>query len=200
MSEIDAAGKSQKARKRISKIALLPLLIFLALAALFFFRLFSGDASQIPSALIGRQVPAFTLPAVDGLPDRPGLSDSDLRQGHVSLVNIFASWCVPCREEHELLVGLGKDPALAARNVQIFGIAYKDRPENTSRFLARGGDPYVRIGADQSGRTGIDFGVYGVPETFIVKGDGTIAYKFIGPMSEESFRQTMLPEIEKAAK
>jgi cytochrome c biogenesis protein CcmG/thiol:disulfide interchange protein DsbE len=197
MTGIDIDGK---APKRWSKLGLVPLLMFLALAALFCFRLFSGDASRIPSALIGHQVPVFSLNPVDGLGDRPGFADSDLRQGHVTLVNIFASWCVPCRDEHKLLVGLSRDPALAAQGVQIFGIAYKDAPENTKSFLVQGEDPYARIGADRSGRTGIDFGVYGVPETFIVKGDGTIAYKFIGPMSEESIRQIVLPEIEKAAK
>jgi cytochrome c biogenesis protein CcmG/thiol:disulfide interchange protein DsbE len=162
------------------------------------FRLFAGDASRLPSALIGSKVPAFNLAAVEGLAAKPGLSDADLRQGHVTLVNVFASWCVPCHQEHAVLDLIANDAKLAAEGVSLVGIAYKDEPANTIRFLTQEGDPYGKIGADHSGRTGIDFGVYGVPETFIVKGDGTIAYKFIGPMSEASLHDTVLPEIEKA--
>ena len=144
-------------------------------------------------------VPAFTLPAVAGLENHPGLTDADLRQGHVTLVNVFASWCVPCHQEHELLMQLADDPALAALGVKIVGIAYKDEPDNVRRFLGQAGDPYKAIGADRSGRTAIDWGVYGVPESFVVKGDGKIAYKFIGPMSADSVRTVVLPEIAKAA-
>jgi cytochrome c biogenesis protein CcmG, thiol:disulfide interchange protein DsbE len=175
-----------------------PLVLFAALAALFVIRLYSGDASLLPSALIGRQVPAFALPPVEGLPDKPGFSDADLRQGKVTLVNVFASWCVPCHQEHELIMRLSTDPALSRAGVRLFGLAYKDEPTNIQRFLAEAGDPYARIGADRKGRTAIDWGVYGVPETFVVKGDGTIAYRFVGPISEESYREVILPEIEKA--
>jgi cytochrome c biogenesis protein CcmG, thiol:disulfide interchange protein DsbE len=175
-----------------------PLVLFAALAALFVFRLYSGGASLLPSALIGRQVPAFALPPVEGLPDKPGFSDADLRQGKVTLVNVFASWCVPCHQEHELIMRLSADPALAHAGVRMFGLAYKDEPENIRRFLAEAGDPFAKIGADRKGRTAIDWGVYGVPETFIVKGDGTIAFRFAGPISEESYREVILPEIEKA--
>jgi len=189
-----------KGQRRVPWLAVLPLVVFLALAGLFFVRLFAGDASRIPSALIGHEVPAFSLDPVQGLPGKPGFSDADLRQGHVSLVNIFASWCVPCHDEHEILMRLAKDAGLAAQGVEIYGIAYKDKPENTISFLQEGGDPYSKIGSDRSGRTGIDFGVYGVPETFIVKGDGTIAYKVIGPMTPETMVSTVLPEIDKAAK
>jgi cytochrome c biogenesis protein CcmG/thiol:disulfide interchange protein DsbE len=174
-----------------------PLVLFAALAALLVFRLYSGDASLLPSALIGRQVPAFALPPVEGL-DKPGFSDADLRQGKVTLVNVFASWCVPCHQEHELIMRLSADPALAHAGVRMFGLAYKDEPENIRRFLAEAGDPFAKIGADRKGRTAIDWGVYGVPETFIVKGDGTIAFRFAGPISEESYREVILPEIEKA--
>jgi cytochrome c biogenesis protein CcmG, thiol:disulfide interchange protein DsbE len=175
-----------------------PLVLFAALAALFVIRLYSGDASLLPSALIGRQVPAFALPPVEGLPDKPGFSDADLRQGKVTLVNVFASWCVPCHQEHELIMRLSTDLALSRAGVRLFGLAYKDEPTNIQRFLAEAGDPYARIGADRKGRTAIDWGVYGVPETFVVKGDGTIAYRFVGPISEESYREVILPEIEKA--
>jgi cytochrome c biogenesis protein CcmG/thiol:disulfide interchange protein DsbE len=175
-----------------------PLVLFAALAALFVIRLYSGDASLLPSALVGRQVPAFALPPVEGLPDKPGFSDADLRQGEATLVNVFASWCVPCHQEHELIMRLSADPALAHAGVRLFGLAYKDEPENIRRFLAEGGDPFAKIGADRKGRTAIDWGVYGVPETFIVKGDGTIAYRFVGPIGEVSYRSVILPEIEKA--
>jgi cytochrome c biogenesis protein CcmG/thiol:disulfide interchange protein DsbE len=175
-----------------------PLVLFAALAALFVIRLYSGDASLLPSALIGRQVPAFALPPVEGLPDKPGFSDADLRQGKVTLVNVFASWCVPCHQENELLVRLSADPALARAGARMFGLAYKDDPANIRQFLAEAGDPFTRIGADRKGRTAIDWGVYGVPETFVVKGDGTLAYRFVGPISELSYRDVILPEIEKA--
>jgi cytochrome c biogenesis protein CcmG/thiol:disulfide interchange protein DsbE len=187
---------SHSARRPL--LVFVPLVLFAALAALFVIRLYSGDSSLLPSALIGRQVPAFTLPHVEGLPDKPGFSDADLRQGEVTLVNVFASWCVPCHQEHELIMRLSADPALAHAGVRLFGLAYKDEPENIRRFLAEGGDPFAKIGADRKGRTAIDWGVYGVPETFIVKGDGTIAYRFAGPISAESYRDVILPEIEKA--
>jgi cytochrome c biogenesis protein CcmG, thiol:disulfide interchange protein DsbE len=175
-----------------------PLVGFAALAVLFLVRLYSGDASLLPSALVGREVPAFALPPVEGLAGKPGFSDADLRQDKVTLVNVFASWCVPCRQEHPLLVRLAADPELARAGVRLFGLAYKDDPANIARFLAEGGDPFARVGADRNGWTAIDFGVYGVPETFIIKGDGKIAYRFVGPLSEESYRTAILPEIEKA--
>jgi cytochrome c biogenesis protein CcmG/thiol:disulfide interchange protein DsbE len=179
-------------------LVFVPVVLFAALAALFVIRLYSGDASLLPSALIGRQVPAFALPPVEGLPDKPGFSDADLRQGKVTLVNVFASWCVPCHQEHELIMRFSTDPALARAGVRVFGLAYKDDPANIRGFLAEAGDPFAKIGADRKGRTAIDWGVYGVPETFVVKGDGTIAYRYAGPISEESYRDVILPEIEKA--
>ena len=178
-------------------VVFVPLLLFAALAGLFLFRLYAGDASLLPSALIGRQVPDFDLPPVDGL-DKRGFSAADLRQGKVTLVNVFASWCVPCHQEHQVLMQLAADPILKRTGASLFGIAYKDDPANVQRFLAENGDPFARIGADRKGRVAIDWGVYGVPETFIIKGDGTIAYRFVGPVSEEAYRQTILPEIEKA--
>ncbi len=175
-----------------------PLAAFAALALLFFVRLYSGDASLLPSALVGKDVPTFALPPVEGLAGKSGFSDTDLRQGQVTLVNVFSSWCVPCRQEHELLMQLASDPVLTRAGVRLFGLSYKDDPANVARFLDQNGDPFARVGADRNGRTAIDFGVYGVPETFIIKGDGKIAYRFVGPLSEESYRTAVLPEIKKA--
>jgi cytochrome c biogenesis protein CcmG/thiol:disulfide interchange protein DsbE len=189
-----SAGETALPRRR-GLLTLLPLLIFGALAMLFFVRLFAGDASRIPSALIGQSAPPLDLPALDGA---AGLKDSDLRQGHVSVVNIFASWCLPCHEEHAILLDLAADKALAAKGVRVIGIAQKDDPENVRRFLGAKGDPYSRIGLDRDGRAGIEWGVYGVPETFIVKGDGTIAFKLVGPMSAPTLASVVKPEIEKA--
>jgi cytochrome c biogenesis protein CcmG/thiol:disulfide interchange protein DsbE len=189
-----SAEESPPPRRR-RLLTLAPLLIFGALALLFFARLFAGDASRIPSALIGQSAPPLDLPALDG---SAGLSDADLRQGHVSVVNIFASWCVPCHEEHAILLDLAADKALAAEGVRLIGVAQKDDPENVRRFLGAKGDPYARIGVDRDGRAGIEWGVYGVPETFIVKGDGTIAFKLVGPMSAATLASVVRPQIEKA--
>jgi cytochrome c biogenesis protein CcmG/thiol:disulfide interchange protein DsbE len=182
-------------QKRPRLLALTPLMIFAAVAILFFARLFAGDASHIPSALIGQSAPPLDLPALDGA---TGLKDSDLRQGHVSVVNVFASWCIPCHEEHAVLLDLAADKALAAKGVRLIGVAQKDEPENVRRFLGAKGNPYASVGLDRDGRAGIDWGVYGVPETFIVKGDGAVAFKLIGPMTAETLAQVVRPEIEKA--
>jgi len=175
-----------------------PLVLFAAIATLFLVRLYSGDASLLPSALIGKDVPSFTLPPIAGLGNKPGFSDADLRQGKVTLVNVFSSWCVPCRAEHEVLMRIASGPETGRLGVGLFGLAYKDSDANAARFLAENGDPYARAGADRNGRIAIDWGVYGVPETFVVSGSGKIAYRFVGPMSEQSFRDMILPEIEKA--
>jgi cytochrome c biogenesis protein CcmG/thiol:disulfide interchange protein DsbE len=181
------------APRRATKILmLLPLLGFAAIAALFLVRLSSGDASRLPSALIGRQIPHFDLPPPQGMPT-PGLADGDLRQGRVTLVNVFASWCVPCHAEHAVLMQIAAESK--PRGIALVGLAYKDEPENTRRFLGQSGNPYARIGADAAGRVGIDFGVYGVPETYVVKPDGTIAYRFVGPLSEQSLRDVLMPQI-----
>jgi cytochrome c biogenesis protein CcmG/thiol:disulfide interchange protein DsbE len=177
-----------------------PLAIFVLLALLFFVRLYGGDASRLPSALIGKPVPAFALPALEGMDGVPGLTNDDLRQGHVTLVNVFASWCVPCRQEHPSLMALAADENLKAKGVRVVGLAYKDEPINARRFLLDGGNPFARIGVDHPGRVAIDFGVYGVPETFVIRGDGTIAYKFVGPLTPDAVRSTLIPEIEKASR
>lgn len=174
-----------------SWIVFVPLVVFALLAGLFLLRLFAGDASRLPSALIGKPVPTFALEPVSGL-DRPGLKAADLATGQVTLVNVFASWCVPCRQEQSALV------LLSQSGQRIVGIAYKDKPENTRRFLGEDGNPYQAVGADISGRTGIDFGVYGVPETYVVKGDGTIAYKVVGPLTEDNIKSELMPAIARA--
>jgi cytochrome c biogenesis protein CcmG/thiol:disulfide interchange protein DsbE len=174
---------------------LLPLIVFLALAALFFFRL-GGDPQRIPSALIGHPIPATNLPPIVGLTRNgkavPGLSDSAFA-GNVTLVNVWASWCVPCHDEVPFLEQLGEDP-----RIRLVGINYKDDPENARRFIGRYGNPFAAIGGDASGRAAIDWGVYGVPETFIVGRDGRIAYKLVGPITAANFETMLKPQIEKA--
>jgi len=187
-----------KRAQRRSPLVYIPLLLFAFLVILFLFRLFASDASRLPSALIGKQVPEFALPPVAGLAGKPGLSSADLRGGRVTIVNIFASWCVPCHQEHDMILRLSKDASLASLGVRIAGVAYKDEPANVRRFLGEDGGPYALVGDDRTGRAAIDLGVYGVPETFVIKGDGTIVYRFVGPMSEEAYRDAIFPEIEKA--
>jgi len=181
-------------------LRLAPLGVFLLLAGLFVARLFSGDPSKLPSALIGRPAPAFTLSPVEGLAGVPGFSDADLRQGHVSVINVFASWCAPCRAEAPELMALAHDETLKAAGVKLYGLSYKDEAANAVRFLAQEGNPFDAVGADFSGRTAIDFGVYGVPETFVVRGDGVVAYKLVGPLTPYALEKTLAPEIEKALK
>jgi len=191
---------NEPAEDKTSLLRFLPVAVFALLAGLFFVRLFAGDASRLPSALIGKPAPQFVLPAVEGLADVPGLATEDLRQGHVSIVNVFASWCGPCHAEHASLMALAKDARLTARGVALYGLSYKDEPANARRFLQGEGNPFARIGADLSGRTAIDFGVYGVPETFVIRGDGTIAYKFVGPLTPVAFETELLPQIDKAGR
>lgn len=175
----------------------LPLLAFLALAGLFVLRLQSGDHSALPSPLIGQPAPAFKLGPLAGA-DRPGLSDADLRQGKTTLINFFASWCGPCRVEHPTLMKISADQTLKAMGVQLVGINYKDAPANALQLLSADGNPFAAIGEDLNGRVGIDWGTTGVPETFIVRGDGTIAFKYTGPITERALKETILPEIEKS--
>lgn len=187
-----SAETQDQAPKRRLWPALLPLFIFAALAGLFLLMLLSGrDASVVPSALIGTQAPATSLPPLEQM-DLPGIDSSEFA-GQVTLVNVWASWCVPCRQEHPYLMALAQDG-----RVNIAGINYKDRPENARRFLGELGNPFHSIGVDNSGRTAIDWGVYGVPETFVVGRDGTIVYKHVGPFSAASFREELVPAIEAA--
>ena len=147
------------------------------------------DPKLLPSALIGKQVPDFDLPPVKGR--TLGLSSKNLH-GEVSLVNVFASWCVACRAEHPLFMKLA-----ASKAVPIHGLNYKDAPDDAARWLNTMGDPYTRTGADRDGRVAIDFGVYGVPETFVVGSDGRIAHKHIGAITEQALSETILPLVER---
>ena len=194
----EPAAPTEAPRKR-SWLAYAPLAFFAALTLLFLSQLFFGNPTKLPSALIGKPAPAFALPPVDGM-QGPGLANADLKKGEVTLVNVFASWCVPCHAEHPFLMELAANEALKAKGVRLAGIAHKDEPENSRRFLGARGNPYALIGVDKSGRASIDWGVYGVPETFIVKGDGTIAYKHVGPIDGDSLKAKIIPEIEKAMK
>jgi cytochrome c biogenesis protein CcmG/thiol:disulfide interchange protein DsbE len=180
-------------------LSALPLVGFILLAGLFLYMFqerHGRDASVLPSPLIGRAAPAFDLPP---LPDsgKPGLSDADLRKGHTTVVNLFASWCGPCRVENPSLRALSENPLLEKNGVRLVGIVYKDEPANALKFLSTDGDPYAAIGMDLKGRAAIDWGLTGVPETFIVRGDGTVVYKYTGPITEQALRDIVLPEIEK---
>lgn len=192
-----AENKPAAAGRRRAFLVLLPLIAFIAVAALFYSVLKPDlNPDLIPSALIGKPAPDFDLPPLDGLTADnqpvPGLKKADLL-GHVTLVNIFASWCGPCREEHPALLELAKD-----KRFRLVAINYKDRPENARHFLEELGNPFAAIGVDARGRTGIDWGVYGVPETFVVGPDGIIRYKLVGVVSEESFAKVLEPTIKKA--
>jgi cytochrome c biogenesis protein CcmG, thiol:disulfide interchange protein DsbE len=199
MSEPNILNKTSNDTPRSSRwLMALPLLVFVALAAIFWFRLGGGDPSRIPSALIGHPAPQTPLPplqdlASGGLPI-PGL-DPSMFKGKVSLVNVWASWCVPCHDEAPLLTELGRDSRL-----QIVGINYKDSADNARRFLGRYGNPFGIVGVDATGRASIEWGVYGVPETFIVGREGTIVYKLVGPVTSDNINTVLRAEIDKALK
>jgi len=183
---------------RRSFLMALPLIAFAGLAALFWLRLGSGDPSRIPSALIGHPAPQTSLPPLTGLlsdgTQVPGL-DPAIFKGKVSVVNVWASWCVPCHDEAPLLTGLAKDQRL-----QLVGINYKDAPDNARRFLGRYGNPFGAVGVDANGRAAIEWGVYGVPETFVVGREGTIVYKLVGPITPDNIDSVLKAEIDKALK
>jgi cytochrome c biogenesis protein CcmG/thiol:disulfide interchange protein DsbE len=190
----EAADAPGKTRRNI--LVLLPLAAFLALAALFFIRLGAGDPSQLPSALIGREAPKTDLPPLAGIEHDgkavPGLTNATFN-GAVTLVNVWASWCIPCRDEVPLLEQLSKD-----KRIQLVGINYKDAPDNARRFLNRYGNPFAAAGTDETGRNSIDWGVYGVPENFLIGRDGRIAYKLVGAITAENLAKVLGPEIDKA--
>ena len=177
-------------------LVLIPLLAFLGLAALFVLRLGAGDPSRIPSALIGHPAPRTELPPLPGLERDgnavPGLDSGDFR-GQVTVLNVWASWCVPCREEAALLITLATDSRL-----RVAGMNYKDQPDNARRFLGRFGNPFAANGVDGNGRAAIEWGVYGVPETFVIDRDGRITYKLIGPLTPDNLEAAVRPAIEKA--
>ena len=188
-------GEKPGARGRRLAV-LIPLFVFLGLAVLFFIRLGAGDISRIPSVLIGRAAPVTILPGIAGLERDgkpvPGL-DADTFKGQVSVLNVWASWCIPCHDEMPLLTTLASD-----KRLQIVGINYKDSPDNARRFLGRYGNPFGIVGVDGNGRGSIEWGVYGVPETFVVGRDGTIVYKLVGPVTPANIDSVLKAEIEKA--
>ncbi|PWE29855.1 DsbE family thiol:disulfide interchange protein [Maritimibacter sp. 55A14] len=178
--------RAEQNRRRVSPLAVLPLMIFAGLGAAFYWGLFNND-DRLPSTLIGKPVPEFNLPPIAGRSD--GLATADLT-GEISIVNVWASWCVPCRVEMPLLVELAE-----TGTVPIFGINHRDPPDAALAFLGELGDPYTRIGADRNGRVSIDWGVYGLPETFVIDGDGRIAYKHVGPFDRRALEQVILPVV-----
>lgn len=175
---------------RISPLMILPPVIFAGIAAMFVIGMNREDPDALPSTLEGRQAPAVV---VTPLADLPTFSDADLRDGKVKLVNFWASWCAPCRAEHPNLT------RLKGEGVTIYGVNYKDKPEAALRFLGDLGDPFTAIGADESGRMGIDWGLYGVPETFIIDGEGKVVTRFAGPITERVMDDVIRAGIQKAA-
>ncbi|WP_088348355.1 MULTISPECIES: DsbE family thiol:disulfide interchange protein [Rhodomicrobium] len=184
------------AQRRFRGGYLLPLAIFAIMAVLFYAALHSGDPSRLPSALIGKPVPQFSLPPIENVADTgkatPGFATADLANGEVSVVTVWASWCAPCVEENPNLI------ALKAQGMRLIGINYKDDPAAARRFLTRYGNPFDAIGADTTGRVAIDWGVYGVPETYVVDGRGQIVHKVVGPLGAEVIKSQLLPAVAKA--
>ncbi len=167
---------------------ILPLTVFLIMAAYFAIGL-TKDPKILPSALIDKPVPEFTLPPIEGGPGK-GFSSADLKGNGVSVVNVFASWCVPCRAEHPQITRLG-----ALKVATLYGLNYKNKPKDALKWLKELGDPYAAHGADVKGRVAIDFGVYGIPETFIIDNEGVIRYKYVGPITAGRLEKEILPII-----
>jgi cytochrome c biogenesis protein CcmG/thiol:disulfide interchange protein DsbE len=178
---------------------LLPVVVFAGIAAMFAYALGSGDPSKLPSALIGKPAPEMSLPELPGLREGgvqvPGFSTGDLKRGEPTVINFFASWCAPCVQEHPLLVELKSNAG-----VRIFGVNYKDPDPGGRRFIGRYGNPYAAVGVDATGRAAIEWGVYGMPETFVVDGQGRITMKHVGPLTALVVKQRLLPAIEAARK
>ncbi len=178
-------------------LAFIPLAVFLGFAGIAGKMLYDQDVngrdvSAIPSALIGKKAPVLAMQPLEGS-NTPALTDQAVA-GKLTLVNVFASWCVPCRQEHPLLKELAKDTRLT-----VVGINYKDKNENALRFLGELGNPYAAIGVDPNGKAAIDWGVYGIPESYLVGSDGTILYKRVGPFDERSINAELMPAIDKAS-
>ncbi|CDN55996.1 Thiol:disulfide interchange protein CycY [Neorhizobium galegae bv. officinalis bv. officinalis str. HAMBI 1141] len=192
-------GNQPAPRKSLARYALplIPLVIFLGFAGVAGKMLYDQDVngrdvSAIPSALIGKKAPSLALPPLEGA-NTAALTTAAI-DGKLTLVNVFASWCVPCRQEHPILKELANDGRLT-----IVGINYKDRNDNALRFLGELGNPYKAIGIDPNGKAAIDWGVYGIPESYLVAPDGTILYKRVGPFDARSLTQDLMPAIEKAS-
>jgi cytochrome c biogenesis protein CcmG/thiol:disulfide interchange protein DsbE len=175
---------------------LLPLVLVALLLGLLFIALRTGEHENLPSALIGKPVPEFALPPIanvlGGNGPTPGLSSAAFKTGKVSVLNVWASWCAPCLAEYPQLIELSE------KGIPLYSINYKDKPEAARRILATHGNPFRAIGADESGFTAIDFGVYGVPETFVIDGDGKVAYRYPGPLSAQILAEKIMPAIRKA--
>jgi cytochrome c biogenesis protein CcmG/thiol:disulfide interchange protein DsbE len=182
-------GDPPPRRRRLAFLFLVPLALF-AVVGVFLAIGLTQDPSTLPSVLVGKPAPQFTLPPLDGR-DGHGLARSDLG-GQPMLVNVFASWCVPCRIEHPVLERMAERDG-----VVIQGINYKDRPEDAKAWLAEMGDPYRNLGADRDGRVAIDWGVYGVPETYVIDKDGRVAYRHVGPVQPRDVEEKILPLLEK---
>ncbi len=179
------------------RLVFVPVAVFALLAALFVFGLRSGDPTRLPSMLIGRAAPALDLPALEGLTDGgkpvPGIPADRPQPGEVTVVNFWASWCGPCLQEHPQLMALKALP-----DVRLYGINYKDQPANARRFLGARGNPFAAVGVDANGRTGIEWGVIAVPETFVVDSRGIVVFKHTGPISAEALQTTVIPAIRAA--
>ncbi|MEO1281195.1 MAG: DsbE family thiol:disulfide interchange protein [Pseudomonadota bacterium] len=195
-----ADGPANTPKKSNIGFVVAPLIVFLALATMFGLSLTTGDPSRLPSALIGKPAPKTEFSALEGVTnDSPnaevgGFTSSSLAQGRVSVVNFWASWCRPCVEEHPHLVAL-KGQA----DIDLYGVNYKDQPSAARRFLGRYGNPFTSVGVDPRGRNAIEWGVYGMPETFVVDGEGRIVYKHVGPITADSLNARILPAIARAA-
>jgi len=170
-------------------LMVLPPVIFLGLAALFWIGMQRDDPNALPSTRVGSDVPVMT---VNALANEPTFDAEALRAPGVKLVNFWASWCAPCRLEHPSLEALADD------GITLYGINYKDDPVKAVRFLNELGNPFTAIVADDTGRTALDWGVYGVPETFVVNGQGQVTFRFAGPITADIMQHTILPEIEAA--
>lgn len=192
-SPVEAVTKEAAPRRRLG--VLMPLAVFACLAALFFFALKAGDPSRLPSALIGKPAPAFDLPPLEtaGAGEAANVTSTALGNGTPAIVHFFASWCGPCREEHPAVMALSDTIRAENPDIQFYGINYKDDANAARRFLGGYGNPYTQVGVDRAGRTAIDFGVYGVPETYVIAGDGTIAFRQAGPLSHEVVDEKILP-------
>lgn len=195
----DQEAQTKKPGRRIWT-AVLPLFVFLGIAGASYSLLTTEgrNVSALPSALLDKPAPDLALPPLEGLmrdnSPVPGL-EKGMLQGKVSIVNVFASWCVPCRQEHPQIVALGEDNRL-----QVIGLNQRDNKRNALSFLEELGNPYDAVGVDRKGRASIEWGVYGVPETFIVNHEGRIIYKQVGPIDEQGLQQKLMPIIEDAVK
>lgn len=195
MSEIETKDGARRGIGRYM-LAVIPLAIFAVFAGtagkmLYDQEVNGKNVSDLPSALIGTRAPVLAMPALDG--SNTQALTSEVIAGKLTLVNVFASWCVPCRQEHPILKELSQDPRL-----NVVGINYKDRQDNALRFLGELGNPYKAIGVDPNGKAAIDWGVYGIPESYLVAADGTIVYKKVGPFDLQSLETGLYPAIEKA--